>query len=681
MRAVLFGAIGVGLLAGVVVAAVRVLDGGGGGGPAGPGKENPTPTVVVDSPEDVAGRWARAWSSNDIEALFSLVEPASQQAYPLDLLRDLYSTFALETTRTGLQVNVTSANASGASLAVQLDTRYFGTLEYDITLSFVETNGVPRVRWFHTTLHPALVDGRRIVSEVQKPSRGAIYDRNGQPLAVTRDIRMLGLNRAIVSDRESLTLMAISLGFTRDQVNRAFDSPFGLNQRVPIGTVPDDEAEAATIAATATDGLLVYFETGRVHPLGAAAAHIVGYTRELTADELTARAGLGYSIGDRIGAVGIEAGMDETLGGQPGGELRLLNSAGDTLEVLAAREFVEGQDVHTTLDSATLVESHRRLGGRAGASVVIDPRTNELLALNSSPSYDPDAFERQDQAAVNAILDTPGDPLNNRATVGLYSAGSTFKLVTGAAAFSVLGVPLGTTYPCTATWNVIDPPLRNWEGAQGDLTIAQALMRSCNPVFWQIAYDIHTRAEDGALSEVARAFGFGARSGVVGFYEEPGFVPDPEWKARVRGEAWLAGDDINLAIGQGELLVTPLQLANAYVSIISGELRTPVVLLGETPDSRGQLPLTPEQRSHLRRGLELVASPTGTAASAFAGYSNFAGKSGTAEDADQQQHVLFVAYAPSGNPRAVAAVILDDGDSGSREAGPIARDMVLAAPD
>jgi len=336
--------------------------------------------------------------------------------------------------------------------------------------------------------------------------------------------------------------------------------------------------------------------------------------------------------------------------------------------------------VTTTLDAVVLTASYQRLAERPGSAVVIDPRTNTILALNSSPSFDPDIFERGDSAAIAAINASADAPLLNRATFGLYSAGSTFKLITGAAGLiSGIFTPSSTIY-CGATWDGIDPPRRNWEGAQGPLTIAGGLMRSCNPVFYEIAYQLY-QSGTGILSKTARDFGFGTPSGVVGLAEEAGLVPDAEWKQKNRGEAWFPGDEVNLGIGQGDLLITPLQLANAYSSFVAHELRTPVIVSGITAEARGPIPLSDAGLALLAEGLRLVAGPNGTANSVFwnAGYTNFAGKSGTAEDAGLQQHVLFVAMSPASAPAAIAAVVLDGGQSGSLEAGPIARDLVLSA--
>jgi penicillin-binding protein 2 len=453
-----------------------------------------------------------------------------------------------------------------------------------------------------------------------------------------------------------------------------------MTQRVALGPVSDSITDATLSQLTPVPGVVLFFQSLRVHPLGPAAAHVVGYTRELTAEELERRRGEGYEIGDRIGAVGLEASQDAILAGKVGAELRVVDGAGATLKVLAEREFVEGQDVQTTLDPATLLAAHARLGSRAGSAVVIDPRTNAILALNSSPAFDPDAFERNDAVALSALLEAPNTPQVNRATRGTYSAGSTFKLVTGAAGMAYGGYSPGDRLECGSIWRGIDPPRRNWEGGQGLLTIAEGLMRSCNPVFYQIGLDLYNET-DGALSQMARQFGFGAPSGVDGLGEEAGLVPDAEWKRENRDEPWFPGDEVNLAIGQGDLLITPLQLANAYSTFLTRTLRNPVVLAGREATARGTLPLTDAQFAHLRLGLELVTSASGTASAAFAnaGYTGFGGKSGTAEDAEAQQHVLFVAYGPGAAPTAVAAVVLDDGQSGSIEAGPIARDLVIAA--
>ncbi len=632
------------------------------------------------SPRAAVDAYAAAWTSGDIAAMYLLLTPQSQATYPVAAFKEAYDSFEKETTLDRLEAAVAGIDTTTATIAVRLVTAYFGNLEYTTSINLARTGAEWRVDWTPGAIHPELTEGRTLLGTVEHPTRGRILARDGAELALTKDVRMAGLNRSLVRDRAALTDLLAPIGIGQAQIDAAFSAPGGNTQRVALGPIPDTLAESAIATLMPVPGVVLYFQEQRVHPLGAAAAHVVGYTRELTAEELGLRKGQGYSPGDRVGAIGLEASQEERLAGKVGGELRVVDGAGQTVKTLVGREFVEGEDVPTTLDAAALRAGYARLGSRAGAAVALDPVTNELLALNSSPSFDPDAFERNDAAALNAIASAPGGPQVNRATRGTYSAGSTFKLITGAAGLVYGGYRTSDRIDCVAVWTKIDPPRRNWEGGQGSLTIAEGLMRSCNPVFYEIGLRLYNDT-DGALSQMARAFGFGTESGVSGLGEESGLVPDAQWKRLARAEPWYPGDEVNLAIGQGDLLITPLQLANAYSTFLAGTLRSPVVLAGVEAQARGELPLTAEQSAHLKRGLELVTSARGTASAAFAnaGYTNFGGKSGTAEDAGAQQHVLFVAYGPAAAPRAVVAVVLDDGQSGSIEAGPIARDIVIAA--
>ncbi|MCC7363313.1 MAG: hypothetical protein IT303_02990 [Dehalococcoidia bacterium] len=677
MRVTFLGAVLLGLVIGLSVAGVRcVMRDSSGDGVEAAAPDKPAP---AGSPRATADEWATAWTAGNTNALYQLLEPATQAVVPSAAFLDDYSSFEIEFTLRSLTATVLTAQDGRAELAVKATTAYFGQMEYTIALNLVETPGRWLVAWDRAAIHPDLGPGRSARSTIQRPVRGAILDRDGVQLAVTQDIRMVGLNRALVTDRDAVIAALANFGISADTVNAAFAAPGGPQQRIPVAPISDAQAADASTQLRAIPGVLLFFESRRVHPLGAAGAQVIGYTRELTAEELEKRAGTGYRAGDRVGAAGLEEALEESLAGRIGGELVVVDAAGDPVKTLATSEYVAPKDVKTTLDADVLATAQQRLGERVGSAVVMDPTTNAILAIVSSPSFDPDAFERNDAAALAAITSAAHGPLVNRATGGTYSAGSTFKLITGAAGLIYGGYSVGDTIFCGAIWDGVDPPRRNWEGTQGPLTIAGGLMRSCNPVFYEIGLKLYDT--DNLLSQMAREFGFGAPTGVVGIADEAGLVPDAAWKKEERNEPWYPGDDVNLAIGQGDLLITPLQLANAYTTFITKQLRMPVLLEGETATKKGDIALTDAQWNHLMQGLRLVTSPTGTASAAFAnaGYTNFAGKSGTAEDAGTQQHVLFVAFAPASAPAAVAAVVLDDGESGSIEAGPIARDIVLAA--
>ncbi|MEO8540331.1 MAG: penicillin-binding transpeptidase domain-containing protein [bacterium] len=675
IRSVFLGAILLGVIIGGSYAGIACLTRDDVESASGP-KVNDSP----GSPGATASAFAKAWTADDTNGLYLLLSPAAQRAYPAEVFSETYSRFDDELTQVSLTATVASAAPGTATLAVRLATAYFGDIEYTTTLNLSQTAAGWAVDWQPSSINPEMVDGHEFKSIIQRPVRGSIIDRKGEVLAATQDLRTLGLNRSLVREPAVLRAALIDFGFPAAQVDAAFASGAGQSQRVRVGSVPDEKAELAITTLRNIPGVILYFESQRVHPLGAAAAHVVGYTRELTADELKARKGTGLRAGDRTGATGLEASMDDALAGSIGAELQTVDSSGALIKVVLSRPFRPSVDITTTLDANTLRAAYARLGSRAGAAVVIDPKTNGILALNSSPSFDPDAFERNDGPALAAITATAGGPLANRATTGLYSAGSTFKLVTGTAGLLYGGYKVTDRLDCSAIWTGVDPPRRNWEGSQGLLTIAEGLMRSCNPVFYQIALTLYNDTE-GDLSKTARMFGFGAPTGTKGLSEEDGLVPDAAQKRAKTGQPWFPGDEVNLGIGQGDLLITPLQLANAYTTFINRQLRTPVLVAGEKPTAKGDIPLSDEQWNHLMSGLKLVTSAKGTASAAFAfaGYNDFAGKSGTAEDVGTQQHVLFVAMSPANSPGAIAAVVLDEGQSGSIEAGPMARDIVLAA--
>lgn len=665
-----------GILAGAAIVAVRSIIGDDDASGAPPPA---APAPRVETPRAVAARFAAAWEAWDADALYALLDADARAAMSPETLAEAYAAFRAETAAAAIAVTVERAGLGEAVLRVRLRTDWFGTLDYTVALPLApDPDGTPRVGWTPAALHPALAHGGELRGTVRRPRRGAILDRLGEPLAVTRDVRVIGLDRGLVRDRAEVVRAFVSFGIAAETVEAAFASPLGPRQRVPVGVVADERVEEAARFVQAVPGAVLWFEQRRVHPLGPAAAHAVGYTREYTAAELAARPDDLLRPGDRLGAFGLEATLEATLAGSAGARLEVVGGARPT--VLHERPYVPPADVRTTLDAAVLRAAHAGLAGLRGAAVVLDPRDHAILALVSSPAFDPDAFERGDAETLAALVADERHPLANRATHGLYPPGSTFKLVTGAAGLASGQYAPSDRIDCGAVWHGVDPPRRNWEGARGPLTIAQGLMRSCNPVFYEIALTLH-ESDPAALADMARAFGFGAESGAAGIDDEPGLVPDADWKRRERAAPWYPGDAVNLGIGQGDLLVTPLQLANAYAAFLAGELRAPVVLEGASPEARGALGLAPDHAAHLRRGLELVTGPSGTAGWAFAaaGHDDFGGKSGTAEESEGQEHALFVAYAPRDAPAAVAAVVFDDGSEGLPLAAPLARDLVIAA--
>ncbi|MGB9593877.1 MAG: penicillin-binding transpeptidase domain-containing protein, partial [Anaerolineae bacterium] len=332
------------------------------------------------------------------------------------------------------------------------------------------------------------------------------------------------------------------------------------------------------------------------------------------------------------------------------------------------------------------------LGDRIGAIVALDPRDGSVLALVSYPAFDPNDFAAGVSASVwSALTGDARKPLLNRTTQAVYPAGSIFKVVTMAAALEDAGFTPGSTFTCTGVFSAYN---RTWKcyGVHGTLDLVRGLTQSCDVVFYTLGKALY-EADANALSNMARGFGLGKPTGIDLPGESPGLVPDGPWKQQARGEAWYPGDTINLAIGQGDLLVTPIQIATLYAAIANGgTLYRPHVVAeipawteGEQdmviqPEVIGTLPVSAEHLAAIRRGLEGVTQPPyGTSWRVFQGMPiSVAGKSGTAENIIEIPHSWWVGYAPADNPEIVVAAIVENVGEGSKFAAPIVRQVLEA---
>jgi penicillin-binding protein 2 len=344
-----------------------------------------------------------------------------------------------------------------------------------------------------------------------------------------------------------------------------------------------------------------------------------------------------------------------------------------------------------TIDIDVQLNAEKQLGDRVGSIVAMNPRDNSVLALATYPRFDPNEFITGLSAEkYNALVNDPRQPFLHRPLLATYPPGSTFKVVTAAAGLERGGFSAGSTFHCVPVWTRLGEEFaqKNWQTTdRGWLTVAEGLMASCNPVFFDIAATIDP-IDENILPQFARGFGYGSLTGINALDEAPGVVPDAKWKEENIGDYWYTGDAVNMAIGQGFVTVTPLQIANAYSAIASsGLLRKPLLIksIGEpggaaiqefAAETIAPLPVSAGNLDIIRQGLYLVTqSPSGTSYRTFVGSSvDAAGKSGTSEDiAFGANHVFFVAYANRGDPSIVALAALETGESGSGEAGPMVR--------
>ncbi|MFH0796796.1 MAG: penicillin-binding protein 2 [Candidatus Omnitrophota bacterium] len=491
--------------------------------------------------------------------------------------------------------------------------------------------------------------------------RGKILDRNGSVLAEDK----LGFNLAFVpfdldNDCEKYAeLLSPILGMSRAEVRKKmsekFANPFephilfhGLSQE-QIHQIEEDlhQLKGAYIQA----GLIRYY------PLGMMAASIIGYLGEVNREEMPVLKNEGVRSGDLIGRSGIEKMFDSLLRGQRGGTQVEVNARGQQLRILGQKESKPGHTIVLTIDGRLQKAAFERFGERSGAVVVLSPSTGEVLALVSKPTYDP--------SNPAPYLFRPDKPFLNRALAGFYAPGSVFKIITSIAAFETGAVTSQDEYECTGLLTFGDREFHCWkEEGHGWVSFKEALTQSCNVYFGQIGI----QAGETKLLEYAAKAGLGVVTGIDLPGEKAGFVPRP-------GES---GGALNLSIGQGALLVTPIQMVNLIATVANGGniMRPEVVREISSPEGIKIEEFGPSLRSYffvseptmslLKEGLTAVVA-SGTGASAAVPGITVAGKTGTAQTASRDLSMptrgSFVCYAPAEQPQVAMAVVLDSGAS------------------
>ena len=418
-------------------------------------------------------------------------------------------------------------------------------------------------------------------------------------------------------------------------------------------------------------GFTVQESYERVYPQGGLAAHALGWVGT-TVMNVEAGDERFYFIAPELhGKGGIEHQYDGFLSGVPGERKLLVDARGFAIRDWSVVDPQKGPDLTLTLDAGIQRVVERQLQGRKGACVVVDPRNGDVLAFASAPSYDPNTIRRENVYQV--FSEDPEKPLLNRASGGTYAPGSVFKPVTALAGLS-LGYPADGTYDCTGVFECGGMHLhcaRRW--GHGTLDLSHALMASCNPYFCNLGLEAGTNA----LVAAARAFGLGSRTGLDLGVDAAGVVPTQEWKMRTYREKWYQGDLVQMSIGQGMLLVSPLQMALVAGAIGTGYRVMPHLKSGLSPERR-PLPFSKESLETVRKGMRLVVTGEngirGTGWRCGEGLEvAVCGKTGTAEvgrGVTRRKNTWFIAFAPSVDPTVAVALVVESGESGGGTAAP-----------
>ncbi|QOH79056.1 peptidoglycan DD-transpeptidase MrdA [Plesiomonas shigelloides] len=541
------------------------------------------------------------------------------------------------------------------------------------------------------------------------PSRGLIYDRNGILLAENRTVFQLEMvPEKVDSVDKTLAALRPIVGLTDEDIanfrkerkrSRRFSS-------IPIKT-PLNEEQVARFAINQYlfPGVEVKGYLKRYYPYGEALTHVIGYVAKINdkdVERLDKEGRLANYAGTHdIGKLGIEKYYENILHGQVGSEEVEVNNRGKVIRKLREQPATAGQNITLSLDLELQQYIERILGKRRGAVVVMDPRDGSILAMVSSPSYDPNLFVNGiPSKTYSALLNDPDRPLINRTTQGTYPPASTVKPLITVAALESGAITTKTTLFDPGWWKLpgSEKRYRDWKKwGHGQLNITKAIEESADTFFYQVAYDMGI----DRLSEWMKKFGFGQYTGVDISEERSGVMPSREWKMARYRKPWYQGDTIPVGIGQGYWTATPLQLVKAMTILINdGEVKPPHLL--KSIQGNGITMNYPEENlpsigvkdsgywEIAKDGMYGVNNrPNGTARRSFAGtpYKS-AGKSGTAQvfslapnqtyDAKKlanylHDHAWFTGFAPYDNPQVVVSILLENAGGGSTNGAPIAR--------
>lgn len=559
--------------------------------------------------------------------------------------------------------------------------------------------------------YQARSDANRILTRPLAPARGLIYDRNGVLLAENVAAFRLEVTPEQVKDMDALlTVLRATIGISDDDIER-FKSLVRSKrsyQSIPLRLkLSDEDIARFAVNRWRFPGVDVVPYLTRYYPKGAEFGHLVGYVGRIDAADMQRLDASRYAGTTHAGKTGIERSYENLLHGEPGYELVEVNADRRPLRVLDRVAPTPGQNLYLSIDARIQEAGEAAFADRAGASVAIDPRNGEVLAMISVPSFDPNLFVNGiSQIDYSILLESPDKPLLDRALRGSYVPGSTIKPF-----LAVAGLELGLRTPSDTIMSTgeffIPGQKRGYRdvkaGGHGRVDLVQSLAQSVNTYYYSLALDMGIDRLTGYMGR----FGFGKPTGIDLVGESSGVLPSREWKRGRFDMAWYPGETVIAGIGQGFWVVTPVQLAHGVSTLAAaGVARRPHLLyatqkgIGDPPERTAPVPADPpifNDPTHwnaVREGMiAVVNGPTGTARTMGIGFPYvIAGKSGTAERysrnnevwqsisqvAIERHQVLFEAFTPAEAPRIAVIVALEAGRGGGKDAAPVVRKMMDA---
>ena len=548
-----------------------------------------------------------------------------------------------------------------------------------------------------------LAEENRIKISLIPPARGQVFDRTGRPLAQNVQSYRVTITREDAGDiDETIARLGQLIQLDPELVAEArveLKKRRGDTQVTIAEKVTWEELARVAANAPALPGIEPQVALSRHYPLGADFTHVIGYVGPVSDYDLSRIENPDPLLNlprFQIGKTGLEAREEEELRGKAGTMRLEVNASGREVRELGRQEGKPGADIQLTIDHMLQNYVQARLGSESAAAVVIDCESGDLLAIGSSPAFDPNFFVNGISVNdYNGLIEDDHRPLVSKSVQGTYPPGSTFKMVTALAALEAGIVNSEDTYRCKGHLEVYSQKFGCWKrSGHGNVDLVRSLRESCDVYFYELA--LETGIE--RISEMARRLGIGERHDIPMSAVAEGLAPTKEWKNRVKGEDWVIGDSVNASIGQGFVLASPLQLAVMTARLATGRAVTPRLIKTidgvEQPSGAGApMGLNENHLRQIRKGMyEVVNHGSGTARSSriTSPDHQMAGKTGTSQVISrrvkcdevpwrQRDHALFVNYAPYDNPRIAVSIVVEHGCGGSSTAAPIARDITLQA--
>lgn len=688
------------------------------GGPAIPGFATDTPLPppqigVTPAPDAQAAVTAflEALQKDDFEIMYNLLSQASRESITLEDFSKRWNDSLNAMSAAEIEFTVSSSTISPYNAEVGYSITYktvlAGDIQRNIIMRLVNEENNWKVQWDEALILPELAGGNQLAMEYSIPARGDIYDSEGLPIVTQSEALAFGIQTDLI-DNEMRGALTTELGRLcgfdpldlEDQIDAA-----GPGWYLPMCEGTREEAQR--LISISPGGLVIseyesryYFQTGL-------APQAVGYTLAISPEQLNEYRRKGYSGSERIGQTGIEQWAEDYLAGQHGGILRVVGPDGQIISTLGQSSPQPADSVYLTIDSNMQKWAQSSIEFFRGAVVVMEVDTGRILAMASGPDFDPNYFESENpnNLGLANLLNDGRTPLLNRAAQGQYPLGSVFKIITFSAALESGLYLKDTPYDCQYEFTELpDRILYDWtyqhcqdrvaaglfcntsdSTPSGLLTLQEGLMRSCNPYFWHIGNDLFSNWQRGTdIANMARSFGLASLTGIQQIPEEEGQIIDPPTNV----------DATNQAIGQGDVQVTPLQVARFMAAIANGgTLYRPQIvekiqpvdgdpLQTFKPEAQGTLPLRSDNLEILQEALLMVTeNPLGTARFNLRGLQfQVAGKTGTAESGSGKPHGWFAGYtlneANTGLPDIAIVAIVENIGEGSEYAVPIFRAMV-----